>query len=332
MDVVTRRRLLTILVASACASPVCAWPRLDGVRRIGFLALRSRSTPASPDPWYNAFADEMRKLGYAEGGNIVTEWRFADGKYDRLPQLASELVRAGAEVIVAQSTPATEAAQQATKTVPIVAIGIGAPVASGLGVRLARPGGNVTGVSMMLDAVIPKQFEMLRVLLPGASRIGVLMNPDNPTRRGYQRVFEQGARPFGMQIEPEDARNEDEFRRAFAAMAKRGADAVIISADGSFYRHGALFAELGLAHQLPTMDTYREHAQAGVLVSYGPDVAASYRRGAIYVDKILKGAKPGDLPFEQPSKIHLAINRKTATALRISVSRELLLRADEVLD
>lgn len=302
------------------------------MRRIGFLAGRSRSTPRNPDPWYDAFADEMRKLGYVEGKDVVTEWRFADGKYDRLPQLASELVRAGVEVIVAHSTPVTRAAQLATNAIPIVAIGIGDPVTTGFVTNLRQPGGNITGVSQMVTELVPKQFELLGTLLPGASRIGALMNPNNPTRPNYRKILEDGARPFGMNIEPEDARNRDEIRRAFAAMAQRDADAVFIVADGFFSGMGTLLAELGLAHRLPSIGTYREYVEAGVLVSYGPDVAASYRRGAIYVDKILKGAKPGELPFEQPNKIHLAINRRTAKALRISVPRELLLRADEVFD
>jgi putative tryptophan/tyrosine transport system substrate-binding protein len=233
---------------------------------------------------------------------------------------------------VTHSSPVTRAAQRATKTIPIVAIGIGDPVGTGFAKTLARPGGNVTGVSQMVSDIIPKQFELLRTLLPGATRIGALMNPDNPTRPNYQKILEHGAEPFGMRVEPGDARNEDEIRRGFAAMALKNADAVFISADGVFSGKGALLAELSLAHHLPSIGTYREYVKAGVLISYGPDVAASYRRGAIYVDKILKGAKPDELPFEQASKIHLAINRKTAKALGISVPRELLLRADEVFD
>ena len=330
---VTRRRLLLILGASALASPFRAHPQQQAIRRIGFLAGRSRSTPTHPDPFYDAFVDEMRKLGYVEGKNLVIEWRFADGKYERLPQLASELVRANVEVIVTHSTPVTMAAHRATSTTPIVTIGVGNPVYSGFAASLARPGGNITGLSVITPDLTSKHFELLKMLLPGATRIGVLLNSNNPTTlAGALKNHQDGAQRFGMEVVPADAKSPEGIRQTFATMAEKGAQAVIVPADGLFLGQPRLLAELGLAHRLPSLGAYREHVEAGVLISYGPNVDDYYRRAAVYVDKILKGAKPGDLPFEQPTKIHLAINRRTASVLGISVPRELLLRADEVFE
>jgi len=329
---VTRRRLLAILTASAIASPFPASPQQQGIRRIGFLAGRSRSTPSNPDPYYDAFVDEMRRLGYIERKNLFIEWRFAEAKYDLLPQLASELVRTNIEVLVTHSTPVTKVAQHATRTIPIVTIGVGNPVWSGFAASLARPGGNITGLSTITPDLTPKNFELLKTLLPGATRIGVLLNPNNPTRQAAWKNHQDAAKSFGMDVVPADAESPEDIRRAFATMAAGGAQAVIVPADGVFLGQPRLFAELGLAHRLPSLAALREHVAAGVLISYGPNVADYYRRGAVYVDKILKGAKPADLPFEQPTKIHLAINRATAKALGISVPRELLLRADEIFD
>jgi putative tryptophan/tyrosine transport system substrate-binding protein len=329
---VTRRKLLAILATSALASPLRAYPQPERIRRIGFLAGRSRSTPSNPDPYYDAFVDELRKLGYTEGKTIAIEWRFAEGKYDRLPQLASDLVRRNVEVIVTHSTPVTRAAQSATNTIPIVFAGVGDPVSTGFAESLARPGRNITGLSQMISDLVSKQFELLKALLPAAARIGALMNPNNPNRDRYLKNLQDNAKRFDMAIVPGDAQSPEDIRRAFATMAQKGAQAVFIAADGLFVGQAHLLAELGLAHRLPSIGTYREHVSAGVLISYGDNVVAGYRRAAVYVDKILKGARPGELPIEQPTKIHLAINRKTAKALGVTIPRELLLRADEVFD
>ncbi|MEW6689760.1 MAG: ABC transporter substrate-binding protein [Pseudomonadota bacterium] len=329
-----RRESLLALAALALGAPLAARAQpAPGSHRIGFLALRSRSTAANPDPLYDAFMQEMRALGYVEGKNLVIEWRFADGMADRLPALASELVRAKVEVIVTHGSPPTRAAQRATSLIPIVTAVMGAPVRSGFAKTLARPGGNVTGLSSINLDLAPKQNELVRTLLPRASRVALLANPDNKVGyEGLVKAHQEATQRVGVTSLLVDARTPDEIRRSYADLARQRADAVIVAADAFFFGQGRLFAELGLAHRLPSMSSYRQHVQAGVLISYGQDVADYYRRAAAYVDRILKGAKPGDLPIEQPTRIHLAINRKTAGALGITVPQELLLRADEVIE
>ena len=273
----------------------------------------------------------MGKLGHVEGKNLAIEWRFADGRYDRLPQLASELVKMNVEVIATHASPGTQAAQRATSTIPIVMIAVGDPVGSGFARSLARPGGNVTGLSMMITDLTSKQFELLKALLPGASRIAVLVNPANKTTmplKDIQRIAKQ----FGIDIVPVNARSEEEIRKGFLEMTRKGADAVIITGDAFYAGQPALFAELTLARGLSSIGWYRDHVRAGVLMSYGTDTAFLYRAAATYVDRILKGAKPGDLPIEQPTRLHLAINRRTARALGVAIPPDLLLRANEVID
>jgi len=329
-----RRESLRALAALALGAPLRAWAQpAAGSHRIGFLALRSRSTAANPDPLYDAFVREMRALGYVEGKNLAIEWRFADGKADRLPALAAELVGSNVGVIVTHASPPTRAAQRATSRIPIVSAAMGAPVISGFAKSLARPGGNVTGLSPINLDLGPKQMELLKTLLPGASRIALLANPDN--RVGYQglvRTHQENTQRLGVTSLWADARDPDGIRRSYADLARERADAVILAADGFFFGQRRLFAELEAAHRLPSMSSYREFVDAGTLISYGQNIADYYRRAAVYVDRILKGAKPEELPIEQPTRIHLAINRKTAGALGITVPAELLLRADEVIE
>ena len=329
----TRRKLLIAFGAGSLAAPLGAFAQQQAkVRRIGFLAVRFRSTPSNPEVYYDAFVQGMRELGYAEGKNLVIEWRFADGKVERLPDLAAELVRANVELIVTHGTQATQAAQRATSKIPIVTAAVGDPVGTGFAASLARPGGNITGLSSMTADLTAKQIEFLMTIMPKLSRVAFLVNSTNPASADYVKSAETIARQSGLKVVTLEARNPGEIERAFAAMTQARVEAVIVAADAFFLGQRRQLAELTLKNRLPSMFYYREDTLAGGLISYGQNLADHYRRAATYVDKILKGAKPGELPFEQPTRIHLAINRKTAKVLGLTVSKELLFRADEVIE
>jgi putative ABC transport system substrate-binding protein len=326
-----RRHVL--ILGAALAVPFRSYSqRGSGFRRIGFLASRSRSTPANPDVYYDAFVDQLAKLGYVEGKNLAIEWRFADGKYERLPELASELVKMNVEIIVTHSSPGTRAAQQATHAIPIVMTAVGDPVASGFVKTLARPGGNTTGVALKITDLTAKHLELVRALVPDASRVALLMNPANKVTMQSPAEIQRSAKQLGMQVVPVLARTAEEIKSGFVTMTRQGAQAVIITGDAFYAGQSTLLAELALARRLPSIGWYRDHVKAGVLVSYGTDTAFLYRAATIYVDRILNGAKPGNMPVEQPTRIHLAINRQTAKALGLTVPGELLLRANEVID
>ena len=327
---IARRRQLLILGA-ALAVPLLSHGQADRIRRIGFLGSRSRSTPANPDVYYDAFVDQMGKLGYVEGKNLQIEWRFADGKYERLPRLAAELVKLDVDVIVTHSSPGTQAAQRATSVIPIVMTAVGDPVESGFAKSLKRPGGNITGLALRVTDLTAKQLELLRAVMPDASRVALLIHPSNKASQDLKDI-QRAAQRFRMDIIPLKARSEEEINRAFNEMRKKGADAVIISGDAFYAGLPALFAELSLERRLPSIGWYRDHVKAGVLMSYGTDTAFLYRAAATYVDRILKGADPRTLSIEQPTRIHLAINRRTAQKLGLTIPRELLARANEVID
>ena len=330
----TRRRQLLILGAAALAVPFGSNGQRDGgLRRIGFLASRSRSTPTNPDVYYDAFADQLGKLGYVEGKNLAIEWRFADGKYERLPQLASELAKMNVEVIVTHASPGTRAAQHATRTIPIVMTAIGDPVGNGFAKSLKRPGGNITGLSLPVNDLTAKHFELLKAVMPGVSRVAVLMNPaSKATLRRELKDIQGRAKQVGIDLVAVSARTAEELRTGFSRMTRQDAEALIITGDAYYAGQAGLLAELTLTHKLPSIGWYRDHVRAGVLMSYGPDTAFLYRAAAVYVDRILKGAKPDSMPIEQPTRVHLAINRQTAKALGLIVPPDLLLRANEVID
>ena len=329
---IARRRLLIALGAGALTATLGAFAQPPGkVRRIGGLAVRSRSTPSNPEIFYDSFTQGMRELGYVEGKNIVIEWRFADSKFERLPGLAAELVRLNPEVIVTHSTPATEALQRATRTIPIVT-NVNDPVGSGFAASLARPGGNITGMSIISADLSPKQLELLQAIVPKLSRVAVLMNPNTSSLAPVLKSVQAAGQTIGVQVLPVEARNPEEIERGFAAMRQERADALIILADAFFIAHRRQIAELAMKARIPTIAWARELVEAGGLLSYGQNLADNYRHAATYVDKILKGAKPRELPIEQPMKIHLVINRKTAKALGITIPQSLLLRADEVIE
>ena len=330
---ITRRRQVLILGAALAAPLPSRSQQSASIRRIGFLASRSRPTASNRDPYYDAFVDQMGKLGYAEGKNLLIEWRFADGRYDRLPRLASELVSMNVEVIVTHSSPGTRAAQGATSTIPIVMTAVGDPVGSGFARSLKRPGGNITGLSLLVTDLTTKQFELLKMVMPGVSRVAVLMNPVNKTTMRQELKDIQGrARKLGVDVVAVNARTAEEIKAGFTRMARQGAEALIITGDAYYAGQAGLLAELTLTNKLPSIGWYRDYVRAGVLMSYGPETSFLYRAAAVYVDRILKGAKPDSMAIEQPTRIHLAINRRSAKALGLIVPPDLLLRANEVID
>ena len=327
----TRRKLLVVLGA-ALAAPLASFAQQPGkIWRIGFLAPRSRPTSADPDV-YSAFPQGMRELGYIEGKNLIIEWRFADGNFERLPGLAAELVLMKVDVIVAAGTVATQVAQRATTTIPIVIAASLDPVGSGFVKSLTRPGGNITGLSLATSDFSPKHLELLMTAAPKLSRVAVLVNPDNSAHPALLKSVQAAAQKLGVQVLPVNARTPEDIERGFAMMKRERAEAVIVATDAFFFLQRRQIAELALRHRLASMATNCQHAEAGDLMSYGQNVADFYRRAATFVDKILKGAKPGELPFELPTRFYLVINRKTVKALGLTISPELLLRADRVIE
>ena len=328
----TRRILLRAMLAGMALAPLRSFAqKAPKVWRIGFLAARSRPASLESD-FYGAFPRGMRELGYVEGKNLVIEWRFADGKYERLPGLAAELVQMKVEVIVTAGTPPTQAAQRATSTIPIVTAAVTDPVASGFAASLARPGGNITGLSLIWVDLIPKQLELLKTIKPTLSRVAVLANSSNSSHPAILKSLQTAAQQFGVKVLPVDARTMEDIERGFATMTRERAEAVIIVGDPYFIGQRRQIVELAVKNRIPSIFPFREDVAAGGLMSYGQNLNDFYRRAATYVDKILKGAKPGDLPIEQPTVFELIINRKTAKALGLTISNELLLRADKVIE
>ncbi len=326
-----RRAFLGTLACSLLAAPHAAEAQSAGkVYRIGYLS----SGSASSNPRViEAFRQGLQELGWVEGQNIAIEYRWAEGRLDRLPDLAEELVRLKVDVIVASPTPGATAAKKATGAVPIVAVSLTHPVELGLVASLARPGGNVTGVSYSVGAdIFGKDLELLKDIVPRVRRVAVLSNPDSPARPLTIRNVKDAARSLGVQLQLLEARGPEGFDGAFAAMAKERVGALLVVQDPAFIPHRARLVDLAAKNRLPSIFTQREDAEAGGLMSYGPSLSDLYRRAGTYVDKILKGAKPGDLPVEQPTKFELVINLKTAKALGLTIPPSLLQRADQVIE
>jgi putative ABC transport system substrate-binding protein len=259
------------------------------------------------------------------------ESRFAEGKWDQLPGLAAELVRVKVDVIVTYTTPATQAAEQATGTIPIVVAAVIDPVAAGLVASLAHPGGNITGLSQMVPELVGKQLEVLKEVAPKISRVAILSNPANPAHALAIRDVKVAARSLGVRLQLLEARGPSAIDSAFAAMTTERAGAVIVLVDSMLIDHRTRIADLAARRHLPTVSATIETAEAGGLMAYGPSVRDMFRRAAAYVDKILKGAKPADLPIEQPTKFELVINLRTARALGLTIPQSVLLRADQVI-
>ena len=295
------------------------------VYRVGYLA--SGSGAVEP------FRQGLRELGWVEGQNIAIDFRFAGERHDRLPDLAAELVRLKVDVLVAGPTQFAVAAKNATGTIPIVMWAVGDPVGAGLIVSLARPGGNVTGLSFAVDAgTAVKGLELLTEAVPKVRRVAVLSNPANPSVASVMRDVKVAARSLGVQLQIVEARDPGEFNGAFAAMVKERAAALFVVTDHVFHLHRARLVDLAAKNRLPSMYGVREYVDAGGLMSYGPSVLDLTRRAAAFVDKILRGAKPVDLPVQQPTKFELVINLKTARALELAIAPALLLRADQILE
>jgi|SRR5215831_13934923 len=325
-----RRAFLTLVGGSVLAAPLAAETQPAGtVRRIGYLAAGSAKVNVN---YVDAFRQGLRELGWVEGQNIVVEYRHAEGRFDRLPDLAAELIRLRVELIFATPTPAAVAARNATRTIPIVMRGVGDPVELGLIESLARPGGNVTGLSYSVGMeTFGKSLELLKEAVPKVRRVAILSNPDNPAHARAVDTLKGTARSLALQLQLLQARGPDALDGAFAAMAKERVGALFVVADSMLFLHRARLADLAVKGRLPSMHGYREDVEAGGLMSYGPSFVPQFKQSAVYVDKILKGARPADLPVEQPTKFELVINLKTAKALGLTIPQSLLVRADEII-
>jgi putative ABC transport system substrate-binding protein len=298
------------------------------VPRIGFLSAAPLSSITART---EAFRQGLRALGYVEGQNIVLEWRAADDKWDRLPDLAAELARLQVAVIVTAEGPAAIAARRVTRTIPIVMGQSGDPVAIGVVTSLAHPGGNVTGLTTLSTDLPAKQVELLKEAVPKLSRLAVLSNPANPLSAAALRHAETTGRALGLQLQPVDARDPKEFDNAFSAMNRARAGGVVVLPDPMFLTQRTRIAELAAKSRLPAIYGIPEHAAAGGLMAYAASRTDLFRRAAYYVDRILKGAKPADLPVEQPTKFELVINLKAAKDLGLTIPQSVLARADEVI-
>lgn len=322
-----RDTVLALLALGAASFPSVAQQQ-GKLWRVGLLMPFRR--PPSPDP-DNPFQRRLRDLGYVEGKNLVIERRFAEGKVESLPALAAELVKLNVDVIVSLGTPATRAAQKATTTIPIV-MGVGDPVGAGLIASLARPGGNTTGVSSLDVDLTPKLLELLLSVAPKTSKVAVMVNPSNPAQLRILKLVQAAAQRVGVSVLAVEARTAVEIGNAFLVIAQQGAGSVLVALDTLFVSQRRQIAELAEKNRLPSIGGIQMFADAGCLLSYGINDADFWRLKATYVDKILKGAKPRDLPVEQPTKFDLVINMKTAKALGIRIPPSLLLRAERVIE
>lgn len=323
----TTRRVFCVL-GMALALPVCAQAPAT-IPRIGYMALPT----STPNVRLATFKHSLRELGYIEGKNFAIEYRTAEGKYDRFPVIAAELVRLKVNVIVADDgTPSVIAARNATGSIPIVFTVINDPVASGIVKTLGRPGANITGLSLQSPETTAKRLQMLKEILPGARRVAVLVNPGNESMNVWRQDLPAAAAKLKVELIVEEARSANEIETALDRAVQKAADALIVFDDGLFYAEAARIGSLASRSRLPVMGGNSVIAEAGCLASYGANRLDLVRRSALFVDKILKGASPGDLPVEQASKFDLIINVKAAKALGIAIPSAVLLRADKVID
>jgi putative ABC transport system substrate-binding protein len=324
-----RRREVVAGIVSAAA-----WSRGVGAQtgktyRIGFLG---NSTAALEANLVGPFRDGLRELGYEEGRNILIEYRWAEGNYERLPALVDQLLAANVDVIVTAGTPATLAVKKATTSVPLVMVAVGDPVGTGIAASLARPGGNVTGLSSIAPELEGKRLELLREIVPKLSRVATFWNPLNPFHTSAMKQVLAAAQALQITVQPLGVRASEELDQAFAAVLREQSDALFILADRVFLHNRTRLMDFAAKNRLPSVNAYRELVEAGGLMSFGPSYEDMHRRAAAYVDKILSGAKPGDLPIQQPIKFTLAINLKAANALGLTIPPTLLARADEVIE
>jgi len=327
-----RREFITLLggaTAPAILWPLPARPQPAGkVARIGFLG---SATAAGSAKSVEAFRAGLRDLGYVEGKNLVIEFKWAEGKYERLPALVAELMSHKVDVLVVHGTPGTHAAKQVTRTIPIVVAIVGDALASGIVTSLARPDANVTGSTYFLTELNAKRLELLKDVFPSVTRVAVLSNPDNPVSESIIPAMTAAAAPLKIELELAKTQGPTEFDSAFAAMARSHVDAVVVTQDGEFAASFKTIATLAARAKLASIGS-KEYAEAGGLIGYGVNLLSLYRRAAYFVDLILKGARPADLPVEQPTKFELVINLKTAKTIGLTIANSFLLRADQVIE
>jgi putative tryptophan/tyrosine transport system substrate-binding protein len=329
--VVSRRSVVVGCGTSVLLTPLRSFAQLIAAKpvRIGFLRF---SDQESGRPYVDSFRQGLRNLGYAEGRDFILEPRFAGGRVESLAALAAELLSRRVDIVVTTDTPATRAAQRVTRTIPVVMVNVIDPVGSGFVTSLARPGGNITGLTSMTADISTKHIQLLRMANPRLSRIAVLINPSNPAHGAVLAGIESTSRQLGINAAAFEASDRAQIDAAFAAIGAARVQAVIVVADAFFAQQRRQLGELSLQHQLPSISANREYAEAGALMSYGQNFQENVRRAANFVDKILKGAKPADLPIERPTKFDLVINRRSAKALELKIPAELAVLADEMLD
>jgi putative ABC transport system substrate-binding protein len=323
-----RRDFIKGIVGSA----ISAWPCAGRAQQIAKTRLIGFLIPGFEASFFSDFFDALAELGWSEGKNVVVERRNAENRVERLPELAAELVHLNVDVIVASGTLGPLAAKRVTSTIPIVMAASGDPLGSGLVASLARPGGNVTGMSLMAPDLGGKRLELLKELLPRLARVAVLWNAANPYPQIVFKETQDAGRTLGIAVQSLELRGPDDFEGAFEAARKQRPDAMITVEDPLTFTYRKRIADFATGQQLPSLHGLREFVAAGGLISYGANIADLYRGAAGYVDKILKGAKPADLPVQQPTKFDLVINLTTAKALRLEVPPSLLTRADEVIE
>ncbi len=325
----TRRTLICAIAGAPLAAGLAGRAQTPGkVYRIGWL---------SSGPWggtqpLEAFNQGMRELGWVEGRHYVVDNRYSEGHSERFPALAADLVQRKVDLLVGSGTPHTTALKNATATIPIIFYAVSDPVGSGLVASLARPGGNVTGRGGLGPGTQAKQLELLREVVPKASRIATLFNPALSFHAAIAAEVEPAARRLGITLRPIELRSPDDIDAAFATLAREPVDALLIFGQGFLYQNGARVAKLAIEQRLPAIIPFQELARDGVLMSYGSSILDDVRRVPYFVDRVLKGAKPAELPVEQPSRFYLTINQKTAKALGITIPQSVLLRADEVIE
>ncbi len=326
-----RKILIALLALGLLAAPLCAGAQQP--KKVPRIGLVSPFSPSDTALWHQAFRQGLRDLGWVEGKNISIEYRYAEGRNDRLPDLAADLVRLKVDIIVASISTDALAARNATRTIPIVMASAGDPVASGLVESLARPGGNITGLSQIAPELAGKRLELLKEIVPKLSRVAVLWNPQNPASSSTLswKELQLPARELGVQLHSLEVRSANDFAKAFKDATRARAGALFIMPDPVFAGDLKRIADFAAKSRLPSIFHLREFVHSGGLLAYGVDRSDMFRRAATYVDKILKGAKPADLPVEQPTRFELVVNLKTAKTLGLTLPQSIMVRADQVI-
>ena len=323
------RRKLMLLLGGAISAPRALCAQQRAVPEVGFLGI---SSAALYEARLDALRQGLNEIGRVEGQNLTIEYRWAEGRYERLPALAAELVGRKVDAIVATASPAALAAKSATPRIPIVFVAVADPVTAGLAASLARPGGNITGISVMSVELIPKRLELLSELVPQVKVIALLVNPNNSYTERIIADAQKSARAKGVVLQILRAGVESEIDTAFASLNQLGAGALLVGADPFLQNQREQLVALATRYAVPTISETREFAEAGGLISYGPSILDTYRQAGMYLGRILKGERPADLPVQQPTRFELVVNLKTAQSLGLKVSRSILARADEVIE